>query len=401
MGTVQAVLSLVAPTTASAYGMRWRRVHKQRGEPAFRFEREGEGRIRLAGELRLEDAAELWRLLHEATNGVREGKVVLDVDAVTKADGGSMALLVELRAELHARGVDLQVTGASKKVEPIAALYMCDEAPCPLYQRETESVVAQIGRSTLHVGHEAKEIVSFFGEMVTAAVRLLRAPRSGHWRDVVPLIERSGADAVPIVLLINFLIGFVMAFQSARELKLFGANLYVADLVGIAHTRELAPLMTAIIVCGRSGAAFAAEIGSMKVSEEIDALRTLGLGPFGWLVVPRVIALMTVVPVLTLLGDFMGILGGMIVAVCDLDLTVRGYLRETVLTVQPMDVASGLAKSSIFALAIALIACQQGFAATGGAQGVGRRTTATVVASLFALVLIDALATVAFRVVGI
>lgn len=395
------MLSLVAPTTASAHGMRWRRVHTERGEPAFRFQREDERRIRLAGELRLEDAAELWRLLHEATADIREGKVVLDVDGVTKADGGSMALLVELRAELHARGVDLDVTGASHKVEPIVKLYMCDEAPCPLYQRETESVIAQIGRSTIHVGHEAKEIIGFFGEMVVAAVRLVRAPRSGHWRDVVPLIERSGADAVPIVLLINFLIGFVMAFQSARELKLFGANLYVADLVGIAHTRELAPLMTAIIVCGRSGAAFAAEIGSMRVSEEIDALRTLGLGPFGWLVVPRVIALMAVVPVLTLLGDFMGVLGGMIVAVCDLDLTVRGYLRETMLTVQPADVGSGLVKSAIFALAIALIACQQGFAATGGAEGVGRRTTATVVASLFALVLIDALSTVAFRVVGI
>ncbi|WP_205633614.1 ABC transporter permease [Labilithrix luteola] len=381
--------------------MRWRRAHKQRGEPAFRFEREGEGLIRLAGELRLEDAAELWRLLHEATNGLKAGKVIVDVDGVTKADGGSMALLVELRAELAARGVDMDVTGASKVVEPIVSLYMCDEAPCPLYRHETESTVAQIGRATIHVGHEAKEIVGFFGEMVLAAVRLVRAPRSGHWRDVIRLIERSGADAVPIVLLINFLIGFVMAFQSARELKLFGANLYVADLVGIAHTRELAPLMTAIIVCGRSGAAFAAEIGSMKVSEEIDALRTLGLGPFGWLVVPRVIALMAVVPVLTLLGDFMGILGGMLVAVSDLDLSVRGYLHETTLSVEPMDVGTGLLKSAIFALAIALIACQQGFAATGGAEGVGRRTTATVVASLFALVLIDALVTVAFRVVGI
>src|SRR6185436_510016 len=127
------------------------------------------------------------------------------------------------------------------------------------------------------------------------------------------LVEKAGADAVPIVLLINFLVGFVMAFQSARQLKMFGANIYVADLVGISVTRELAPLMTAIIVCGRSGAAFTAEIGTMKVSEEVDALRTLGLRPFDWLVVPRVLALLIVVPALTVVADIIGVLGGVVV----------------------------------------------------------------------------------------
>jgi phospholipid/cholesterol/gamma-HCH transport system permease protein len=233
--------------------------------------------------------------------------------------------------------------------------------------------------------------------MVLAGVTLVRHPRAGHWREVAPLCEKAGANAVPIVLLINFLVGFVMAFQSARQLKMFGANIYVADLVGISLTRELAPLMTAIIVCGRSGAAFAAELGSMKVNEEIDALRTLGLTPFGWLVMPRVLALVLVVPVLTLIADFIGVTGGLLVGVTNLDLTARGYLIETLKAVQGWDVITGLVKSLAFSVAIALIACQQGFAAEGGAEGVGKRTTSTVVTSLFAIVILDALFTMVFR----
>jgi phospholipid/cholesterol/gamma-HCH transport system permease protein len=233
--------------------------------------------------------------------------------------------------------------------------------------------------------------------MVIAGVTLVRHPRAGHWKEVAPLCEKAGADAVPIVLLINFLIGFVMAFQAARQLKMFGANIYVADLVGISLTRELAPLMTAIIVCGRSGAAFAAELGSMKVNEEIDALRSLGLTPFGWLVVPRVIALVLIVPVLTLLADFIGVMGGLLVAVTNLDLTARGYLVETLKALHGWDVVSGILKSVVFSVAIALIACQQGFSAEGGAEGVGKRTTSTVVTSLFAIVILDALLTMTFR----
>jgi len=159
--------------------------------------------------------------------------------------------------------------------------------------------------------------------------------------------------------------------------------------------------MTAIIVCGRSGAAFAAEIGSMKVNEEIDALRTLGLTPFGWLVVPRIVALVLVVPLLTLIADFVGISGGLLVGIIDLDLTTQGYIIETLKGVHGWDVLTGLLKSLVFSVAIALIACQQGFAASGGAEGVGKRTTSTVVTSLFALVMIDALFTVIFRAFNI
>jgi phospholipid/cholesterol/gamma-HCH transport system permease protein len=158
--------------------------------------------------------------------------------------------------------------------------------------------------------------------------------------------------------------------------------------------------MTAIIVCGRSGAAFAAEIGSMKVSEEVDALRTLGLRPFAWLVAPRVLALVLVVPALTVVADIVGVLGGLFVGVTSLGLTVQGYLVETQKAVLPWDVEHGIAKSAVFGLTIALVACQQGLAASSGAESVGRRTTSTVVTCLFALAVLDAIFTLVFRSVG-
>lgn len=352
--------------------------------------------IRLAGDLRMPDAGAIWRDLRKATEAATSS-VILDLKGVNEADGGVMALLVELRTELAARGVKAEIAGANARVETIVKLYSGHDGVVRTKKRKPEGAVAQIGRATVEVSGEAKGILDFLGSMVLAGITLVRHPRAGHWKEVAPLMEKTGADAVPIVVLINFLVGFVMAFQSARQLKMFGANIYVADLVGISLTRELAPLMTAIIVCGRSGAAFAAEIGSMKINEEIDALRTLGLTPFGWLVVPRIVALVLVVPLLTLIADFVGIAGGLVVGLTDLDLTTQGYVIETLKAVRGWDVLTGLIKSVVFALAIALIACQQGFAATGGAEGVGKRTTSTVVTCLFSLVLIDAFFTVMFR----
>jgi phospholipid/cholesterol/gamma-HCH transport system permease protein len=231
---------------------------------------------------------------------------------------------------------------------------------------------------------------------VISATRVIRRPRTANWRELLPTMERTGADAVPIVILINFLVGFVMAFQGAVQLKQFGANIFVADLVGLSVARELGPLMTAIILCGRSGAAFAAELGTMTVSEEIDALRVMGFGPMRFLVLPRALALMIIAPILTLIADLVGMLGGLFVGISSLDLTFLGYYYETQKALTVWDVFSGLIKSVVFALVVALIACQQGLATAGGAEGVGRRTTSAVVATLFALIMVDAAFTLFF-----
>ena len=346
----------------------------------------------------MRDAATIWRDVRKMTSG-ESSSVVLDLSNVKSVDGGVIALLVEIRAGLAARAVKAELVGASARVETLIKLYAGHAEFAQRKARKPEGAVAHVGRATVEIAQEGKALLEFFGSMVLAAISLVRHPRSGHWKEVAPLCEKTGADALPIVVLINFLLGFVMAFQAAKQLKMFGANIFVADLVGISLTREIAPLMTAIIVCGRSGAAFAAELGSMKVNEELDALRTLGISPFSWLVVPRVVALMTVVPILTLVADFVGIGGGLLVGIADLDLSARGYYIETLTAVHGWDVVTGLLKSFAFSVAIALIACQQGFSASGGAEGVGRRTTSSVVTSLFALVLIDALFTILFRAV--
>ncbi|MBS2019467.1 MAG: MlaE family lipid ABC transporter permease subunit [Deltaproteobacteria bacterium] len=365
---------------------------------AYRIARDGD-RVLIGGDLSFRDAAGIWGELRTATES--PPPAVFDLSEVTAIDGTVMALVAELRADLAAGGVAPEITGATEEIAPLVDLYAGkDDAPKPR-RRRARGALDQIGEATLALVEGGKGVLGFVGSMVLALGAMIRRPRSGHLREVPPLVERAGADAVPIVLLINFLVGFVMAYQSARQLKLYGANVFVADLVGISATRELAPLMTAIIVCGRSGAGFAAEIGTMKVNEELDALRTIGLGPFGWLVVPRAIALILVVPLLTLLADFIAIGGGLVVAATSLDVTPRGYLNETLKAVAGWDIATGLLKSVVFAMTITLVSCQQGFAASGGAESVGRRTTGTVVSCLFAIVILDALATVVFRVLGI
>lgn len=354
--------------------------------------------LELSGTLTFAEAAPSWARWSASLEQVQRGqRFDFDMSRVDEIDGGSMALLVALRAELHRRGVRSEFIGAPQQVQRIIQLYSGDVKVGPLPKRRAPGLLAQLGSSTLAVLRGFREVFGFFGDAMVAFVTVLRRPRSANWKDLWPTMEKTGADAVPIVTLINFLIGLVMGFQGAVQLKQFGANIYVADLVGLSITRELGPLMTAIIVSGRSGAAFAAEIGTMKVSEEIDALRTMGFGPMRFLVLPRTLALVLVLPVLTLLGDLVGILGGMTVGLLSLDLTVTGYVNETLKAIELWDIASGVIKSVLFALVIALVACQQGLATTGGAEGVGRRTTSSVVSILFGLILVDACFTVFFH----
>src|SRR5690606_35604593 len=192
-----------------------------------------------------------------------------------------------------------------------------------------------------------------------------------------------------------------MAFQSSAQLKEYSANIFLADLIGISMTRELGPLLTAIVICGRSGAAFAAELGSMAVNEEIDALRTMGFGSMRYLVLPRILALTIAMPLHTLIADLVGVMGGLVVGMTVSDLTALSFFTQLQKAVSLIDVFSGLAKATAFGLAIALISCQQGLATSGGAEGVGRRTTSAVVTTLFILVVLDAIFTIAFRMGGL
>jgi phospholipid/cholesterol/gamma-HCH transport system permease protein len=378
--------------------------HSEAG-PTFRIDCDGPAEgpvdVRIAGALTFADGGSLWAELRSKLPPARQEAVRFDLSGLESIDGGAMALLVQAKWDLQTAGVACEFTGSSGAVGKLLALYEGDASPTPLPPRPRTGAFGSVGDRAVAAWREVQLFLAFIGDMVLAVGGVIRRPRTGNWHDILPIMARTGADAVPIVLLINFLIGFVMGFQSAVQLKEFGASIYVADLVALSITRELGPLMTAIIVCGRSGAAFAAELGTMKVSEEIDALRTMGIGALRFLVFPRVIALVLVVPLLTLMGDFVGILGGLLVGVVTLDLTVVGYVNQTLRALDLWDVGQGLVKAGVFSLAIGLISCAQGLATTGGAEGVGRRTTSAVVMSLFALILLDAIFTFAFYELGL
>ena len=368
---------------------------------------EGDGtevRIELGGSISIDDAAALWKRISEINaedlTGVRT--FTLDMSEVDTIDGACMALLGQLRKDLQARRIGCEFAGGSAEVRRIVDLYGGRKRV--RHKRATRkplSAVEQVGSATLSVLAEVRQILDFIGQLAASTAHVIKHPKSLNLRDVTLTMERAGADAAPIVLLINFLIGFVMAYQSSAQLKQFGANIYVADLVGVSITRELGPLMMAIIICGRSGAAFAAELGTMKVSEEVDALRTLGFMPLPFLVIPRMLGLILVAPVLVLLADAVGILGGLLVAALTLEITPTMFLIQLQSAVKASDVISGVLKGMVFCGTIALIACQQGLATSGGAEGVGKRTTGAVVSILFALIVLDAVFTLVLGAFGL
>ena len=372
-------------------------------DPGFRVERvdlqDGRAALRFGGQLRFRQCFASWQSVRRLARPPA-AHLAFDLSGVDTLDGAATALLLELRDEVVAAGGQAEIVGAHGGVRAMLDLYGSHPPKPSLHPPPAPiGVLDQIGREALATLSES-HVLDFIGDVAVTAAKAVRAPLSVNWRELPRLVERAGADSLPIVLVINFLVGLVTAFQAAVQLRQFGANIFVADLVGLSVTRELAPLMTAIIVAGRSGAAFSTELGTMRVSEEIDALRTLGLDPYGFLVFPRVITLVLVLPLLTILADVISIAGGLLVAMLGLDITFNAYLLETQKAVGLWDVFSGCLKTVFFGLNIALIACQRGLAARGGAEGVGRATTSAVVTSLFAIVIVDALFTVLFNAFG-
>ena len=362
--------------------------------------------LALTGRMEIKDAAALWGLLEEQT-GPQTPPVSppverweFDLSGLERLDGACVALLHASQKALLDRGEQCHIVNANAETQRLLELYAGEEV-CPKAPPCSPGLLFQVGAATLEVFHNLRDVFRFVGALTHAVARGIRNPRSLQWSDVPALMEKAGADSIPIVILINFLIGLVLGLQSALQLEQFGVGIYVADLVGKSVTRELGPLMTAIIAAGRSGAAYAAEIGTMKVSEEIDALQTLGFDPLRTLVLPRLIALALMLPLLVLIGDFVGCVGGFVVGVTVLDLTPVSYVQQTQSSVVLWDVWGGLIKASVFGVTIALISCQRGLSTRGGAAGVGVSTTSAVVAILFFLVSIDAVFAVIYASLGI
>lgn len=347
-------------------------------------------RLVLAGSVTLAEGALLWRELRRLLVDGGDRPLELDVGGVTRIDGGAAALLSALRAEAARAGRAVALRGAVGDTARLLELYDCARTGCEPAEPPPRTTLGDIGEGAVGLARTAQEILAFLGDLTAGIARALRRPRTVHAGELGALIERAGADALPIVLLINFLVGAILGLQGAIQLHRFGGDQFLANLVGLSVVRELGPLMTAILVTGRSGAAYAAELGTMAVNEEIDALRTLGQDPQRFLVLPRLLTLVLVLPLLTLVGNVVGTLGGLAIAVSYLDQPAIVYLQALQRACSLGDVGTGLLKSVFFAAAIGLISCQRGLATRGGAAGVGRATTSAVVVVLFALVALDA-----------
>ena len=258
------------------------------------------------------------------------------------------------------------------------------------------TAVERIGRSAEEVLSQTVALLAFLGESTFALAGSVRHPARFRWRTVLYNIRSAGIDALPIVGLLSFMLGVVVAYQGADQLRQYGANIFVADLVGLSMLREFAPLITAIIIAGRSGSAYAAQIGTMEVTEEIDAMRTLGIAPLDQLVLPKIIALVIALPLLTVFADFLGVFGGMIMAKAQLGVGFGEFLDRFVKAVSITAFMIGIGKAPVFAGIIAVVGCFQGFRTKGGADSVGRQTTRAVVQSIFLVIVTDALFSVAF-----
>lgn len=318
-------------------------------------------------------------------------KLTVDLSGIEYLDTAGAMILLQLKSEADAQSISFEFVRMTQKTKGIMNLLDSKALAEPplMHKAKVPGVLEQVGIASLGLLNDIVLVVTFLGELLFALAHCVMHPRSVRWGDMLLYMKRAGVECLPIVGLISLLLGFIIAFMSSLQLRQFGGNIFVASLVGFAIVKELGPIMTAVVVAGRSGSAFAAEIGTMMVNEEVDALVTMGFEPIRFLAVPKVIAAMVVVPVLTLYADLFAVGGGLMVGVAVLDLTVFSFVQQIQKTIKVFDIVSSLVKSVVFAMLIAGISCQKGFQTRGGADAVGASTTAAVVSSIFFIIVVD------------
>jgi phospholipid/cholesterol/gamma-HCH transport system permease protein len=336
-----------------------------------------------------------------------EAEVEVEAGGITALDSAGAYVLQKLLLRLGSAGRPARLLGLPQRWAGLLAVVAeqlrqtaAQAESAPAQPPKPQGRLERLGRSVVTRSAAASAeffaLLSFVGECSLALLHSLARPASFRWRPVLFNLRSAGVDALAIVGLMSFLLGIVVAYQGASQLRQYGANIFVADLVGLAMLREFAPLITAIIIAGRSGSAYAAQIGSMVVSEEVDAMRTLGLLPLELLVLPKLLALLLALPLLTVFADVLGVLGGMLMASAKLDVTPTEFIERFSKAVSVTSYLIGIGKAPVFAAIIVLVGCFQGFRAKGGADSVGRQTTRSVVQSIFLVISADALFSVAF-----
>ncbi len=347
--------------------------------------------LSLSGRVSLDDSDRLLAEMESLSDSGAVGEVKVDLSGVSYMDSAGALTLFRFEEKIRREGHTCVYLYLPDRIRGIMGLINRQELTKPPFHggRAPAGIVKAIGDAGVKVYADFKALMTFLGDLIAAMIHLARHPRAVRWEDVLFYIRRTGAEGFPIVALISFLIGLIIAFMSSLQLKQFGANVYVASLVSLAIVRELGPIMTAILVAGRSASAFAAEIGTMRVNDEVDALVTMGFDPIRFLAAPKLIATVLVLPILTVYADLFGIFGGLIVGVTGLDLTPYTYLQETRRTITLFYLLSSLLKALVFAFVIAWIGCQRGFQVRGGVEEVGAATTSAVVTSILLIVVVD------------
>ena len=358
-----------------------------------------------AGEWLVATAAELDRRLHaiQLPSGKR---VTFDLAGIDRLDTAGAWLLLRTEHDFAALGNAVEIRNLRSSFAPlldqVRAGGMVVPAPHPRPAHHTiTGFLARIGEISLGLFARAYSILGFFGAVCATAGRLLRGPRRLRMTALVAQMEQTGVNALPIVGLLSFLIGVVLAYQGADQLRRFGAQIYTVNLLGAGILRELGVLMTAIIIAGRSGSAFTAQIGTMRVNEEIDALRTIGLDPIEVLVIPRLFGLMLTLPMLALYANILGLFGGCLMAWGALGITPPQFIRQLQSSLYPWTFWIGLIKAPFFAFIIALIGCYEGFQVARSAESVGRLTTLSVVEAIFLVIVADAGFSIFFSIIRI
>jgi len=360
-----------------------------------------EGTLTLSGRLLIDT---LLQLQGRTANATQETIHCIDITELSQLDTAGAWFLIDHKKRAAQHNISLEITGASDAQAQLIKTVEKNMPPDDLASIKPVTIADRFeayGRKVVRALRMTVELISFLGQVIATLGSIIRHPSRLRLTSVVHHCQEIGVSAVPIVALMAFLIGVVLAFQGSAQLRQFGAEVFVVDLIAISILRELGILLTAIIVAGRSGSAFTASIGSMKMREEIDAMRTLGLDPVTILVVPRVLALMLMLPALGFIADISGLIGGALMSWIELGVSPAVFQTRLVNNTDVWHFSVGMIKAPFFALIIGIIGCYEGMKVGGDAESLGRLTSASVVLSIFMVIVMDALFSVFFAVVGV
>ncbi len=349
--------------------------------------------IHLFGRMDVDSSGPILSELKKIIKSKSLNYLTINMEKVSYLDDFGAFVLLEIKQLLTDRNGIFNIINANGNPKEILSMVKFDtqENYQPLLVKRSKNIFVSLGEETINLIFNTRYMISFIGSVVISIIHVILHPKDLRFNDTITHMKKTGVDALPIVALISLLLGLIMAFMSSIQLRQFGANIYVASLVALAMVSELGPIITAIIVAGRSGSAFAAEIGTMQISEEIDALFTMGFNPTLFLVIPRLFASIIVLPLLTLFSNVFGILGGLIVGILLLKLTANAYISQTIDSLALKEVVWGAVKSVIFASLITWVGCLRGYQARGGASAVGNAATSAVVSSIFLIILFDSI----------